>query len=88
MNVFEPLFLVLVVITIGTLITAAVAALRGGRQRAGRILRRLGVGAALYFAVVIVVSIVSKPRLYRVGHFSPSLVVNWTTSSFGTCLNP
>jgi hypothetical protein len=75
MNVFEPLFLVLVAITIGTLITAAVAALRGGRQRAGRILRRLGVGAALYFAVVIVVSIVSKPRLYRVG--DPQCFDDW-----------
>jgi hypothetical protein len=75
MNVFEPLFLVLVVITIGTLITAAVAALRGGHQRAGRILRRLGVGAALYFAVVIVVSIVSKPRVYRVG--DPQCFDDW-----------
>lgn len=75
MNVFEPLFLVLVAITIGTLITAAVAALRGGRQRAGRILRRLGVGAALYFAVVIAVSIVGKPRVYRVG--DPQCFDDW-----------
>jgi len=75
MNVFEPLFLVLVAITIGTLISAAVAALRGRRQRAGRILRRVGVGAALYFAVVIVVSIVSKPRLYRVG--DPQCFDDW-----------
>jgi hypothetical protein len=75
MNVFEPLFLVLVAITIGTLISAAVAALRGRRQRGGRILRRVGVGAALYFAVVIVVSIVSKPRLYRVG--DPQCFDDW-----------
>lgn len=35
--------------------------------RAGRVLRRLGIGAAVYFAVVIVVSAVNPRRVYRVG---------------------
>jgi hypothetical protein len=67
MNVFEPLFLLLVLVVVITLITAASWAVRGQLARAGRILRRLGIGAALYFAVVIAVSFVSPRRVYRVG---------------------
>ena len=39
----------------------------GRWTRAGRILRRIGVGAAVYLAAVIVVSIVNPRRVYRVG---------------------
>jgi hypothetical protein len=67
MNVFEPLFLLLVVVTLGTLAAAASWAMRGNFARAGRMLRRLGIGAALYFAVAITVSIVSPRRTYHVG---------------------
>jgi hypothetical protein len=67
MNVFEPLFLLLVLATVFALITAASWAIRGQLARAGRILQRLGIGAALYFAVVIAVSIVSPRRVYHVG---------------------
>jgi hypothetical protein len=67
MSVFEPLFLLLVLATAITLITAASWAVRGQFARAGRILRRLGIGAALYFAVVMAVSFVSPRRVYRVG---------------------
>ena len=53
LNIFEPLFLLLVLVTLITLIATAVCAARGQFARAGRILRRLGLGAAVYFAIVI-----------------------------------
>ena len=67
MNIFEPLFLFLVLATVITLVTAAVLAARGAFARAGRIMRRLGIGAAVYFAVVIAVSAVSPRRVYHLG---------------------
>jgi hypothetical protein len=67
MNVFEPLFLLLLLVTVVALSTAAVWAVRGRFGRASRILRRLGIGAALYFAVVIAISIVSPRRVYHPG---------------------
>jgi hypothetical protein len=67
MNIFEPLFLLLVLVTVITLITTAVFAARGKCARAGRILRRLGIGAGVYFVIVITVSIFNPQRVYRVG---------------------
>jgi hypothetical protein len=67
LNIFEPLFLLLVVVTVITLITAAIFALGGKFARAGRILRRLGIGAGIYFVVVIAVTIFNPQRVYRVG---------------------
>ena len=67
MNIFEPLFLLLVLVTTISLGTAAVLALGGSRARAWRILRRLAIGAVVYFGVVIAVSIVSPRRVYKLG---------------------
>jgi hypothetical protein len=67
MNLFEPLFLLLAAATIASLATAAALAIRGRIGRAGRILRRVGVGAGLYFVVVIGVSAFSPPREFHVG---------------------
>ena len=67
MNIFEPLFLVLVLVTLITLIATIVLAARGQFARAGRMLRRLGIGAAVYFAIVITVSIFNPQRVYHVG---------------------
>src|SRR5260370_41079639 len=67
MNLFEPLFLLLALATIVTLMTTIVFAVRGKFARAGRILRRLGVGASVYFVIVIAVSVFSAQRVYRVG---------------------
>ena len=67
MNVFEPLFLFLVLVTLVTLLAAAAFAILGNRARAGRILKRVGIGAAIYVAIVIAVSIVNPRREYRVG---------------------
>jgi hypothetical protein len=67
MNSFEPLFLLLALVTLATLVTSAIFLVSGRAARAGRILRRLAIGAALYFAVVILASIVSPRTTYRVG---------------------
>jgi hypothetical protein len=67
MNVFEPLFLVLVVVTLITLITVVVFAVRGQWARTGRIMRRLGIGTAIYFAVVVAVSMLSPRHVYALG---------------------
>ena len=67
MTIFEPLFLLLVLAAAVVLVWAAVAALRG-RGRAGRrALTRLGVGAAIYMLIVLVVSMATPRRAYRVG---------------------
>jgi hypothetical protein len=75
MNLFEPLFLILVLVTLATVLTAVVCAVRGQIGRAGRILRRLLIGAAVYFAVVIAVSIVSPRRVYAVS--DPQCFDDW-----------
>ncbi len=67
MNIFEPLFLLLVVTTVVTLITAGAIALGGRSSRAGKILKRLGLGAAVYVVVVIAVSIFNPRRTYHIG---------------------
>ena len=67
MNVFEPLFLLLALATVITIITAAVAAVRGQGPRAARILLRVAIGAGVYFSIVIVVSAIGPRRKYRVG---------------------
>jgi hypothetical protein len=67
MTIFEPLFLLLVLVTASTLVTVVVFAVRGRTARAVRILRRLAIGAAVYFAVVIATSLLVPRRDYRVG---------------------
>jgi hypothetical protein len=67
MNLFELLFLLLALATLISLLTAGALALGSQLGRAGRILGRLGIGAAAYFTVVIVVSIAKPRRVYHVG---------------------
>lgn len=67
MTIFEPLFLLLFLAAIAALVTAAVAALRGARPRALRILRRLAIGAAAYFATVLLVAFFSIPPVHHIG---------------------
>lgn len=67
MNLFEPLFLLLALATVITLVTAAIRAVMGQFVRARRILLRLGIGAAAYFAIVIAVSAASPGRVYQRG---------------------
>ena len=82
MNLFEPLFLLLVLVTVSTVITAAVFALSGQVGRAGRIVRRWLIGAAVYFAVVIAVSIVSPQRVYAV--MDPQCFDDWCITVVGS----
>ncbi len=67
MNIFEPLFILLFLTAVGALVTAAVLALRGQRDRAGRILRRLGIGTGVYAAIVVLTALGTQPRVYHVG---------------------
>jgi hypothetical protein len=82
MNLFEPLFLILVLVTLATVLTAVGFAVRGQIGRAGRILRRLFIGAAAYFAVVIAVSIVSPRRVYAVS--DPQCFDDWCITVVGS----
>jgi hypothetical protein len=75
MTIFEPLFILLFLATVATLMTAAVAALRGRRPQALRILRRLAVGAAFYFAIVLIVAFAAVPPVHRVGE--PQCFDDW-----------
>jgi hypothetical protein len=67
MNIFEPLFLLLALLMAGSLLAAAAMAVTGRFARAGRILTRLLVGAAAYFAVVVAVSILAPRRIHALG---------------------
>ena len=54
MSLFEPVFLVLALVTLVALFTARVAALRRRFATARTILLRIALGALLYFAVALV----------------------------------
>jgi hypothetical protein len=67
MTIFEPLFLLLVLATAVSLIAAASLTVSGRSAGARRLLVRVGIGAVVYFAVVIAVTVVSPRRIYRPG---------------------
>lgn len=81
MNLYEPLFLLLALVTLVTWTTALILAVSGRLRRAGRILRRWSVGAAIYFAVVIVVSAVQTPRDFALGE--PQCFDDWCIAVVG-----
>ena len=67
MTLFDLLFLLLVLVSLATLLTAAVKAIRGRRKSALSILRRFGICAAIYVAIVAVVGFFSAQRILEVG---------------------
>jgi hypothetical protein len=67
MTIFDLLFLALVLATLITLLTSLVTALRGRGARALRILRNLGIAAAIYLVIVAAVGLFSTERVLRVG---------------------
>jgi hypothetical protein len=75
MTVFEPLFVLLLLAAVAALLAASVAALRGERARALRILRRLGIGAGGYFTIVLLVAFFSVPEPHRIGE--PQCFDDW-----------
>jgi hypothetical protein len=67
MTAFDLLFLVVALACIGTLISAAIAALRGRNARALAILRRLSIAIAVYLCVLVLVSALTPQRFSTVG---------------------
>lgn len=67
MTIFEPLFLLLALVTLLSLVGAGIAVLRGRFAAARATLRRIGLGAAIYFGLAILVSLVRPAREYHVG---------------------
>ena len=67
MTIFEPLFILCFLATVATLVVAAVSAIRGRRARAFASLKKLGVCAAVYLAVLLIVGAASKRKIYRIG---------------------
>lgn len=68
MTVFDLLFLAIVLASLVTLITAGVAALRGKRKNALRILGKLGVGALIYVSIVVAVGLAAPQRILHAGN--------------------
>jgi hypothetical protein len=64
---FDLLFLFLFLTAVVSLLVAAVQALRGRGARALTIVRRVGIVAAAYFCVLLVVSAVAPARVLAVG---------------------
>lgn len=67
MTIFEPLFLLLALLAVGSLAAAMVLALSGQRDRARRIVRRLAIGIAAYMGVVVAASALESREVYHVG---------------------
>ncbi len=67
MTLFDLLFLVLACAAVASLLGAAGAALAGHRATARRILRRLGIAAGAYLAVVYAVAVASPGRVLALG---------------------
>jgi hypothetical protein len=67
MSIFDLLFLALVLTVLITLCVAAGCAVGGRGRQSLRILQRLAICTALYFAVVIAVSLAAPRRIFNVG---------------------
>ncbi len=67
MTVFDLLFILLFFLTVFSLLAATWFAFHHEPSRARKILTSILAGATVYFAIVIVVSLTSSPRVLRVG---------------------
>ena len=67
MMIFDLLFILVVLASVVTLLTAAINLFRGRWQQALRLLVECGAGLAIYLGVVIVVSLVSPQRILALG---------------------
>ncbi len=67
MSIFDLLFIVIVLSSLATLITAAIAAIRGYRAHSLAILRKFGMCAIAYLAIVVLVALLSPQRVLNVG---------------------
>lgn len=81
MNIFELLFIALFLSAFASLVAAGGAALRGRRASAMRILRVLGICAALYFGIVWIVSATTPRKALNPGE--PQCFDDWCISVEG-----
>src|ERR1051326_3500002 len=86
MNAFEALFLALVLVAIGTVLTAVVFVAFGAWRRALRIVRRLAIAAVIYFAIVILASRFGRPHEYRL--HEPRCFDDWCITVNGAMRHP
>jgi hypothetical protein len=75
MTIFDLLFLLLALVAIITLIVAVGSAVSGRLSRSLRIMRRLGIGVAIYLAIVLIVAIASPQKIYKIG--DPQCFDDW-----------
>ncbi len=75
MNLFEPLFLLVVLATLVTIIAMGIFVARGQRAPAGRLAARLGAGLGLYVVALIGASLVVAPRVVEPG--TPKCFDDW-----------
>ncbi|HUK31562.1 MAG TPA: hypothetical protein VLV89_10645 [Candidatus Acidoferrum sp.] len=81
MNLFDLLFIALFLSAIVSLAAAGIAAARGKRASALRTLRILGVCAAVYFAIVFIVSAATPRKMLNPG--DPQCFDDWCISAEG-----
>jgi hypothetical protein len=67
MTVFDLFFIVVFFGSVGTFVSVVIASIRGRRTQAVARLRWLGIFVAAYFAIVVLVSLVSPQRVLNVG---------------------
>jgi hypothetical protein len=67
MSIFDLLFIVVLLISVITVIAAAIAGIRGQAIRAFRILRNLGICAALYIVTATIVHFLLPLRVLSIG---------------------
>lgn len=65
--IFDLLFIAVAMATVIMFAMAAIAGIRGRRQRAVSLLRRCGVTFAIYLGAVVVVSLLSRQRVLAIG---------------------
>ncbi len=86
MNLFELLFLALAFTTIVFLAAALLLALSGRMAGSRRILQRLAGGAVIYFAIVIMVSLVAPRRVLNLG--DAQCFDDWCISAVSSAKSP
>ena len=67
MGIFDLVLILSVLLSLVTLVTAGLIAVTGRFGLAGRIFSAWGLAAAAYLAIVLIVSLFTKPRLLQVG---------------------
>lgn len=86
MTVWDLLFIALALTAAGTLITSAVLAIRGRRQRALTALGKLAFAAVVYIGFVYAATALSKERVLRVGE--PECSDDWCVQVDGIRRTP